>query len=178
MDHPAWPGIRHYYRDCIGLALDELGLPASAVPQGYLGALLARYAFRIDVTPATVAGHLAEIQRCWRPGDPAFDPRREVRLRQDLGDATLFLTGFLWERVGHRNLRRSLIRLGRGAYRFLAEYHRAAGRPPAAAVFAALDRNFPRHSALLMYLREAHLDAAGAAERAHALTDREGWGAR
>jgi hypothetical protein len=158
MGHVASPQVRQYYLDCVRLAVDELVLPGDAASERYLGSLLARYAFRIDVNPETVAGHLSTIQRCWRLDDPAFDPRREVSLRQDVGDAALFLTGFLWERMASRRARRYFIRVGRRAYRFLAEYHRGSGRPEAAAVFGALSRRFLRYRVLLMYIREAHLD--------------------
>jgi hypothetical protein len=157
MGHLASRRVLQYYLDCVRLAVDELGLPGDAASERYLAGLLARYAFRIDVSPETVAGCLSEIQRCWRLDDPAFDPRREVSLRQDVGDATLFLTGFLWERTSSPRVRRSFIRMGRRAYRFLAEYHRASGRPEVAVVFGALSRRFPSHSVLLMYIRETHL---------------------
>lgn len=157
MRHVAPPLVREYYLDCVGRALDDLALPGDASVSSYLSDVLARYAFRIDVHPESVARHLVEIQRCWQIDGPAFDPRREVTLRRDVADSALFLTGFLWERVATRRARRHFIRMGRDAYRFVAEYHRAAGHPEAV-VFGKLSRRFLRYSVLLMYVREVYLD--------------------
>ena len=150
--------VRQYYLDCIDQALDDLGVPRDPMLAAYLGDVLARYAFRIDVQPASVAETLAAIRRCWQVDGDAFDPGREVTLRREVGDAVLFLTGFLWERVASRRARRHLVRTGRDAYRFLAEYHRAAGNPGQALVFRTLSRRFARYSVLLMYVREVYLD--------------------
>ena len=158
MRHLAPSRVREYYLDCIDQALDDLGVPRDPLLSAYLGDILARYAFRIDVQPASVSETLAAIRRCWDIDGDAFDPGREVTLRREVGDAVLFLTGFAWERVASRRARRHLVRTGRDAYRFLAEYHRAADNPRQGLVFRALSRRFARYSVVLMYVREVYLD--------------------
>jgi hypothetical protein len=160
MRHVAPPRVRQYYRDCVDQAVAELGVPRDPAIAAYLGDVLTRYAFRIDVQADSITALLASIQECWRLDGGAFDPGREIGLRREVGDAVLFLTGFLWERVVSRRVRRQLVRAGRGAYRFLAEYHRAAGRPAASSVFGTLARRFARYSVLLMHVREVYLDIA------------------
>jgi hypothetical protein len=160
MRHVAPPRVRQYYRECVDQAVTDLGVPRDPAIVAYLGDVLTRYAFRIDVQPASVAALLSAIQECWRLDGGAFDPGREVALRREVGDAVLFLTGFHWERVVSRRARRQLVRAGRGAYRFLAAYHRATGHRGAAAVFSTLARRFARYGVLLMYVREVHLDIA------------------
>jgi hypothetical protein len=119
---------------------------------GYLADLLTRYA-----TPPSRPGGLTEmlgaVQRAWEIDGSTFDPQREVDLRREIGDYTLFMTGFFWERVEAMSAQHHYARVGAAAYRFVAEHHRAAGRPDAG-VYRALADDFMRYAVVLMYVRE------------------------
>lgn len=132
----------------------------------YLADLLARVTASADLWPTGVTGtplesladRFAEIQRAWRIDGRHFDPAREVELRRGIGDYTLFMTGFFWERVKGDSMTRHLVREGKRAYRFVAEYHRAQGRPEARR-FATLAARFETSAAVLSYMRDVHLGA-------------------
>jgi hypothetical protein len=130
----------------------------------YLADLLVRFTATGDLWPLGVSGvrlqsladRVAEIQRAWHLDGGHFDPRREVDLRRGIGDYTLFMTGFLWERVKGESVTRCFVREGKRAYRFVAQYHRAQGRPEAMR-FATLASRFETCAAVLSYMRDVHL---------------------
>ncbi len=131
-----------------------------------LADLLTRFVAVGDLWPLGVTGprlesladRVREIQRAWRLDGGHFDPKREVELRQGIGDYTLFMTGFFWEWVKSESVTRHYVREGKRAYRFVAEYHRAQGRPEAAR-FATLAARFETCAAVLSYMRDVHLGA-------------------
>ncbi|HSE92671.1 MAG TPA: hypothetical protein VLF19_05145 [Methylomirabilota bacterium] len=133
---------------------------------GHLADLLARFAAAGDLWPVGVAGtrlqsladRVLEIQRSWQLDGRHFDPRREVELRQGIGDYTLFMTGFFWERVKAESLTRHYVREGKRAYRFVAEFYRGLGRPEALR-FATVAARFETCAAVLSYMRDIYLDA-------------------
>ena len=143
--------IDSFFQDCVRQSLDDLVLPVDEAA-GYLADLLARYVTP-PPRPGGITEMLADVQRAWQMGDTAFDPAREVELRREIGDYTLFMTGFFWERVEAMSAQHHYARLGAAAYRFVAEHHRAAGRPDAA-VYRTLADDFMRHAVVLMYVRE------------------------
>lgn len=132
----------------------------------YLADLLARFVVAGDLWPLGVTGvriespadRVAEIQRSWQLDGGHFDPQREVELRRGIGDYTLFMTGFFWERVKSESATRHFVREGKRAYRFVAECHRAQGRPEAMR-FATLSARFETCAAVLSYMRDVHLGA-------------------
>jgi len=133
---------------------------------GYLADLLARFSTTGDLWPLGVTGdrlesladRLREIQLAWWSDGPHFDPRREVEVRQGIGDYTLFMAGFFWEWVKSESVTRCFVREGKRAYRFVAGYHRAHGRPEAVC-FATLAARFETCAAVLSYMRDIHLGA-------------------
>lgn len=168
---PPAPTLHRYLTDAIERSADELGLPRDEAVVRYLGDLVARLAVRDDVRVEEIAERLDAIRTAWRPGD-AFDPAREIDLRRQIGDLALYITGFVWERLHARAAQRRYIRLGRRAYRFVAEHHRAAGHPDAP-LFRALAGRFLRYTVLLMYLREVYVDAEPSAPSLPAALDGE-----
>lgn len=156
---------RELFGQTVRLSLEDLQLRDEGTGE-YLTGLLTRFVTtsewlgrgsenqRLDGT----ADVLAEIQRVWQADEPHFDPARELTLRRHLGDSALFLTGFFWERARHTSTKRHHTRLGKWAYRFLADYERARGSR-LASVYADLAEHFESYAGALMYLREVYLDA-------------------
>ncbi|MGH7389796.1 MAG: hypothetical protein ACREM3_10105 [Candidatus Rokuibacteriota bacterium] len=132
----------------------------------HLADLLVRFAAAGDLWPLGVTGsrlqsladRVLEIQRSWQLDGRHFDPQREVALRQGIGDYTLFMTGFFWERVKAESVTRHYVREGKRAYRFVAACHRGQGRPEAVR-FATLAARFETCAAVLSYMRDVHLGA-------------------
>lgn len=157
--------VQTFFSTSLQQCFEDLDIPDDGVA-AYLADLLARFTLEAIMHPAGAAGdrvvslidRLREIQRAWLVGDPHFDPTREVSLRRGIGDYALFMHGFFWEHVRDMSARRHFLREGRRAYRFLAEYHRAAGRPEAA-VYAALAGRFDTYAAVVSYMRDVHLGA-------------------
>lgn len=167
----ASPALHQYLTDSLRRSAEELALPRDEAVVRYLGDLLARLAVRDDVRVETIAERLEAVRRAWEPG-PGFEPVREVELRRQIGDLALYITGFVWERLHARAAQRRYIGLGRRAYRFVAEHHRAAGHPDAP-LYRALARRFLRYTVLLMYLREVYVDAEPPAPSLPAALDGE-----
>lgn len=154
-----------FFGDLLARSFADLDIPHRGALE-YLADLLARFAAVGALYPDDGAGRrletfgdrLAAIQRTWQLDGPAFDPGREVQIRQGIAESALFLSGFFWERVRAESATRHYHRQGRRAYRFLAGYHRAHGRP-AAEVYAALAARFETYAAVLAYMRDVHLGA-------------------
>lgn len=168
---PLSPALQQYLIDALRRSAEELALPRDEGVVRYLGELVARLAVRDDVRVENIAERLEAIRQAWQPG-PDFDPGREVELRRQIGDLALYITGFVWERLHARAAQRRYIRLGRRAYRFVAEHHRAAGHPDAS-LYRALAGRFLRYTVLLMYLREVYVDAEPSAPSLPAALDGE-----
>jgi len=148
--------LRDFFLLCVRRSLVDLALPEDdAVP--YLADMLARYAAQTQFGLEGIADRLVEIHRAWQIDSPDFDPSREVELRREIGDYTLFMTGFLWERVEAMSAQHHYTRLGSSAYRFVAEHRRALGQPDAA-VYRGLSEGFMRYAVVLMYVREVYAD--------------------
>lgn len=149
--------LSDFFLACVRRTLRDLTLRETRRTTRYLSGLLARYALRVGSEQDGIADRLAEIQRIWQVGEPGFDPAREVAFRRELGDYTLFMSGFLWERVEAMAAHQHYKRVGTNAYRFVAEHHRAVGRKDAA-LYRALADGFTRYTVVLMYLREVYVD--------------------
>ena len=143
--------LESFFQGCVRQSLDDLVLPVDEAAS-YLADLLTRYAVPPS-RPGGLTEMLGDVHRAWQMEDPAFDPEHEVELRREIGDYTLFMTGFFWERVEAMSAQHHYARLGAAAYRFVAEHHRAAGRADAG-VYFALANDFMRHAVVLMYVRE------------------------
>ena len=132
----------------------------------YMSDILVRFMAAGDLWPLgvtgermeTLADRVAEIERSWQVDGPHFDPKREVELRRGIGDYTLFMTGFFWERVKADSVTRFFVREGKRAYRFVANFHRAQGHAQAAC-FATLAGRFETCAAVMSYMRDVHLGA-------------------
>jgi hypothetical protein len=87
---------------------------------------------------------LIEAERAWDFQAPDFDPFRERRVRQHVGDYALFMTGLFRERraPGGRRLLHPAGRRAPGRRRL-----RALGARPEARLFAALAAGFERCAA-------------------------------
>jgi hypothetical protein len=148
--------LRDFFLLCVRRSLVDLALPEDDA-EPYLADMLARNAARSEFGLGGIADRLVEIHRVWQIDGPHFDPVREVELRREIGDYTLFMTGFLWERVEAMSAQHHYTRLGSSAYRFVAEHRRALGEPDAA-VYRALSEGFMRYAVVLMYVREVYAD--------------------
>ena len=75
----------------------------------------------------TVVDMLLEIQAAWQDDSLGFRPEHEVRVRQHIGDYTLFMTGLFPERVQRTASMRYYVDEGKRAYHFVSEHARAQG---------------------------------------------------
>jgi hypothetical protein len=161
------PGLARFFERVVRQALDDLRLggPAEGV---YLAALLTRfarteelYAIRDAVGRPldSVAGLLIEAERAWDFRAPDFDPFRERRVRQHVGDYALFMTGLFREHVERRAGAQYYVRQGQRAYQAVADFERSALRPDAR-LFSALAAGFERYAAALAYLKRVYFRPA------------------
>ena len=157
--------LRELFGLTVRLSLDDLDLQHEATAR-YLGDLLARFTAIDALHPRGVAGNrldgvadvLGEIRTAWTLDGPSFDPGRELSLRRFLADSTLLMSGFFWERARAASTRRHYIRIGRWAYRFLADHARVRGVQDVM-VYRRLANRFESYAGALAYLREVYLDA-------------------
>ena len=157
--------LKDLFGEALRASFDDLDI-ADHGTVDYLADLLSRFAVSADVTPLDVVGgrlqsvgdRIREIQRSWQLEGRHFDPVRELEIRRGLGDFTLFMSGFFWERVRSDSVTRHYVRQGKRAYRFLADYHRTHAGPESR-VFRALASRFETCAAVLSYMRDVHLGA-------------------
>jgi hypothetical protein len=150
-------------------SLDGLRLPSEALGD-YLAGLLARFA-RTDQLYAirdaggrrldSVVELRLEAERAWAFEAPDFNPFRERRVRQQIGDYTLFMTGIFREHVERRASTGFYVREGKRAYQAVADFERSALQPEAR-LFATLALEFERYASALSYLRRVYLRPADA----------------
>lgn len=161
------PSLARFFEKVVRQALGDLRLGGPA-EGAYLAALLTRFA-RTDELYAirdaagrsldSVAGLLIEAERAWDFRAPDFDPFRERRVRQHVGDYALFMTGLFREHVERRVGAAYYVRQGQRAYQAVADFERSALRPEAA-LFAALAAGFERYAAGLAYLKRVYFRPA------------------
>lgn len=157
--------IKEYFGRHVRQSFEDLGL-ADHTAAEYLSSLLARFSLTGALFPLgqggsellSLADRLREIQRVWDIDGPDFDPGREVELRRQIGDYTLFMTGFFWEHVRATSMVGHYTRAGRRAYRFVAEHERALGGRDAR-LFRLLARRFKTYAGVITYLREVYVEA-------------------
>ena len=128
------PGLARFFERVVRQALGDLRL-GGPTEGAYLAALLTRFA-RTDELYAirdaagrpldSVAGLLIEAERAWDFQAPDFDPFRERRVRQHVGDYALFMTGLFREHVERRVGASYYIRQGQRAYQAVADFERSA----------------------------------------------------
>jgi hypothetical protein len=107
----------------------------------------------------SVTALLIEAERAWDFQAPDFDPFRERRIRQHIGDYALFMTGLFREHVERRAGAAYYVRQGRRAYGAVADFERSAHRPDAQ-LFAALAAGFERYAAALGYMKRTYFRPA------------------
>lgn len=157
------PGLARFFERVVRQALGDLRLGGPA-EGAYLAALLTRFARTDELylirDPAgrpldSVAGLLIEAERAWDFQAPDFDPFRERRIRQHVGDYALFMTGVFREHVERRAGASYYVRQGQRAYQAVADFERSALRPEAP-LFSALAAGFERYAAALAYLKRVY----------------------
>jgi hypothetical protein len=130
----------------------------------YVTALLTRFACAEELYAIrdaagrpldSVTALLWEAERAWDFRAPDFDPFRERRVRQHVGDYALFMTGLFREHVERRAGAPYYVRQGRRAYEAVAAFERSALRPEAR-LFATLAAGFERYAAALTYMRRTY----------------------
>jgi hypothetical protein len=159
--------LARFFERVVRQALGDLCLGGPA-EGAYLAQLLTRfaraeelYAIRDAVGRPldSVAGLLIEAERAWDFRAPDFDPFRERRVRQHVGDYALFMTGLFREHVERRVGATYYVRQGQRAYQAVADFERSALRPEAG-LFAALAAGFDRYAAALGYLKRVYFRPA------------------
>ena len=157
------PSLARFFERVVRQALGDLRLGGPA-EGAYLAALLTRFAstdefYRIRDAAGrpldSVAGLLIEAERAWDFRAPDFDPFRERRVRQHVGDYALFMTGLFREHVERRASAAYYVRQGQRAYQAVADFERSALRPEAS-LFGTLAAGFERYAAALAYLRRVY----------------------
>ncbi len=152
--------LRGFFERALRASFRDLALgddPASP----YLADMLTRFARTEHLFPRgvaaprleTIADLLLEAQACWREDAATWEPEREVALRRQLGDFTLFMTGLFRERVERTASREYYIVHGKRAYRFVSEHGRASARGGGAPLYRRLADLFERYAGVLEYAR-------------------------
>lgn len=154
------PGLTRFFDRLVRQAFADLRLGREGVGD-YLTALLTRFARAEELYAIrdaagrpldSVTALLGEAERAWDFRAPDFDPFRERRVRQHIGDYALFMTGLFREHVERRAGAPYYVRQGRRAYEAVAAFERSALRPEAR-LFAALASGFERYAAALTYMK-------------------------
>jgi hypothetical protein len=140
------------------LALDDA--PAAR----YVTDLLTRFARAdalrgADLLPGirldNVVEALLHIERSWEWSAPPLAPPPERRVRQHIGDYTLFMTGIFADHVERLAVAGYYRHEGRRAYRFLAETAHG-GASAEAALFRRLADRFEQYAGALTYMRKVY----------------------
>ena len=161
------PGLARFFERVVRQALDDLRLGGQA-EGAYLAALLTRLARTEELYAIhdaagrpldSVTALLIEAERAWDFRAPDFDPFRERRVRQHVGDYALFMTGLFREYVERRAGVAYYVRQGQRAYQAVADFERSTLRPEAR-LFGALAAGFERYAAALAYLRRVYFRSA------------------
>jgi hypothetical protein len=169
------PALMRFFDRLVRQALGDLRLGGDRVAE-YLAALLTRFA-RADELYAirdaegrrldSVTALLLEAERAWDFRAPDFDPFRERRVRQHIGDYSLFMTGLFRERVERRAGAAFYVRQGQRAYQAVAEFERSALHPEAR-LFAALATGFEPYAAALGYMKRTYFRPSAVPPGLHA----------
>jgi hypothetical protein len=160
---PKNPALARFFDRVVRQALGDLQL-GSEVIAGYLAALLTRFARAEELYAIrdaagrpldSVTALLLEAERAWDFRAPDFDPFRERRVRQHIGDYALFMTGLFREHVERRAGAAFYVRQGQRAYEAVADFERSALRPEAR-LFATLATGFERYAGALGYMKRTY----------------------
>jgi hypothetical protein len=166
-DPPRPPSLARFFERVVRQALGDLGL-GGPTEEAYLAVLLTRFARAEELYAVrdaagrpldSVTGLLIEAERAWDFQAPDFDPFRERRVRQHVGDYALFMTGLFREHVERRASAAYYIRQGQRAYQAVADFERSALHPEAR-LFAALAAGFERYAAALAYVKRVYFRPA------------------
>ncbi len=166
---PAAPVLTRFFDRLLRRSFGDLWVGSEAIVT-YLAALLARFTRTDQLYPLrSAAGErlesvvelLLEAERAWAFDATDFDPFRERRVRQHIGDYTLFMTGIFPEHVERRASTGFYMREGKRAYRAVAEFERAALHAEAC-LFTALASEFERYAGALTYMKRVYLRPAEA----------------
>lgn len=157
-------GLTAFFDRLVRRTLGDLRVPSEGLAE-YLATMLARFA-RTDQLYAvrdaagrridSVVGLRLEAERAWAFDAPDFDPFRERRVCQQIGDYTLFMTGVFREHVERRAATRFYVREGQRAYQAVADFERAALRPEAR-LFGTLALEFEHYAGALSYMKRVYL---------------------
>jgi hypothetical protein len=160
-------GLAGFFDCLVRRALGDLRVPGEGLAP-YLALLLARFP-RTDQLYAlrdaagrridSVVGLRLEAERAWAFDAPDFDPFRERRVRQHIGDYTLFMTGVFREHIERQSATGFYVREGRRAYQAVADFERSALRPEAR-LFGRLADEFERYAGALSYMKRVYLRPA------------------
>jgi hypothetical protein len=157
--------LRRFFDRAIRASFADLSLHDDpAAP--YLADLLTRFARTENLFPRgaavprleTVVDMLLEVQAAWRDDTSTFGPEREVNVRRQIGDYTLFMTGVFRERVERIASTGWYVSQGKRAYHFVFEHDRAAAREDAS-IFRRLAERFENYATALDYARRVYFTA-------------------
>jgi hypothetical protein len=161
------PGLARFFDRVVRQALGDLRLSSDVIGD-YLATLLTRFARAEELYAIrdaagrpldSVTALLLEAERAWDFRAADFDPFRERRVRQHIGDYALFMTGLFREHVERRAGAAFYVRHGQRAYEAVADFERSALRPEAR-LFAALATGFERYAGALGYMKRTYFRPA------------------
>lgn len=140
--------VRLYFREQVQLSLEERHITTSEPTEFYLVNLLAAFAAKPPSGSSDTFG--IDLHEAL---DLPSDSER-LRSLRDLGDRTLYRTGFFAESLEHRRIPRTyVIDIGKRAYQ-AAEVVAQRGDPARVAVFHDLSARLEMFSAVLSDVRE------------------------
>jgi len=154
--------LRRFFDRAIRASFEDLALAGDPTAP-YLADLCTRFARTENLFPRgvvaprleTVVDMLLEVQAAWREDSPYWEPERELAVRRQIGDYTLFMTGLFRERVERIASTGFYVTEGKRAYHFVSEHDRAAARRHAP-IFRRLADRFERYARALDYARRVY----------------------
>jgi hypothetical protein len=134
--------LESYFRDEVDLACKQEGLPTTGLTQPYLVGLLAAYVAQ-PIEDRPLAIRLLDAMEA--------SPRERRTQLREIGDTSLFLSGFWGESLGRKLVDVDYyIDLGGSAYAQLARSTATVDGNHSVGVFAELAKNFTRFVEVLM----------------------------
>ena len=135
--------VDEFFREVVQAALDRVAVEATEGAECYLVRLLGKF------TTATLSSEPLSLKLARAHGDPG----ERVKALEEVGDTSLYLTGFFAPSLENRLVDADYyMNLGEAAYRELAV--RMAGASSIAAIYDELAARFPRFVDVLAEIRK------------------------
>lgn len=139
--------VDEFFHEVVQDALDRVALEATEGAECYLVHLLGKF------TTARLSNEPLSLKLARANGDPHGDPAERMRALEEVGDTSLYLTGFFAPSLEHKLVDADYyMNLGEAAYRELA--HRLSGSSSIADIYYELAARFPRFVDVLAEVRK------------------------